>query len=168
MQALGLVWSGFDPLTADLRELPTPIARPTQHGAKLLLEHWRKCEAEGGFVVGRDVPSRPLAGILRNLALYEPVGGDYRVRLAGTAFMRRFGRDISGLTFSEIYDREACAAQCAHLDEIAATKAPFIADMQLTRADRAFLRFEALRLAVLSPDRRATWILGGLFYFDWS
>jgi hypothetical protein len=170
MQALGLVWGNIDQVNADLKELRTPIAAPTQHGARLLFDHWRSKMDGPGFVVGRDVPSRALAGVLRNLALYEPIAGhqDFRLRLAGTAFMRRFGRDVTGLKLSEIYDEDSFESHRAGLANVARSKVPELADVKLERGDRTFLRYEALRLPVFSPDRNETWVLCAVFYFDWA
>ena len=82
MQALGLVWGNLDSVAANLEEVRTRIDVPSQYGARLLLDYWRARQAEDGFVVGRDVPSRRLACVLRNLAIYEPIedGRDFRVR----------------------------------------------------------------------------------------
>ena len=170
MQALGLVWGNFDPVNADLEESRVPIEVPTQYGARLLLDHWRVRSESTGFVVGRDVPSRALAGVLRNLALYEPFddSADFRMRLAGTVFMRRFGRDVTGLNLSDIYPDAGFDVQRADLLEIIEKMAPAIFDVKLTRAGRVFQRFEGVRLPVLSPDRSQTWVLGALFYSDWS
>jgi hypothetical protein len=170
MKALGLVWGNIDSATTDLEEIRTRIDAPTQYGAQILVDHWRACVAGGGFVVGRDVPSRPLASVLRSLALYEPVEGmaDFRVRLAGTAFMRRFGRDVTGLKLSEIYGPPSLAIQRSNLAQVIASSEPFIWDVTVARDDRPFLRYEAVRLPVLSPDRKERWVMGGLFYSDWT
>ena len=169
MQALGLVWGNLDPVAQNLEEIRTEIPVPTQYGARLLLDQWRTREQRGGFVVGRDVPSRDLASILRNIALCEPVDGaaDFRVRLAGTAYMRRFGRDITGLTLSRIYGpedfrekREACIG-------ILRSQKPVIVEVKILRNTRTVMRFEGLGLRVLSPDRKNVWVMGGLFYSDW-
>lgn len=169
MQALGLVWNNVDPLTADLDEVRKELSEPTQFGAKLLLEHWKAKQAEDGFVVGRDVPSRALSCVLRNLALFEPVDdmSDFRVRLAGTAFMRRFGRDITGLKFSEIYTPGTFASRRAGMRDVIGDRKPCVIDAKLTRGTRTFLHFEAVRLPVWAPDREAAWVLDGLFCFDW-
>src|SRR5215469_11369966 len=170
MQALGLVWGNLDPVNADLQEERVPIEFPTQYGARLLLDHWRARNGGMGFVVGRDVPARPLASVLRNIALFEPVDdhADFRMRLAGTAFMRRYGRDVTGLKLSDIYDAKTFEEERANLLEISDKKYPEIFDVKVTRAGRVFQKFEALRLPVLSPDRRETWVMGALFYSDWS
>lgn len=170
MQALGLVWGNLDPVSANLEEIRAEIPRPTQYGACLLLDHWHTREARGGFVVGRDVPARDIASILRNLALYEPIEGarDFRVRLAGAAFMRRFGRDITGLKLSQIYDAANFEGQRENLEGVIRTRAPYIVDVKVMRGKRLFLRFEGIRLSVLAPDRRETWVMGGLFSSDWG
>ena len=171
MQALGLVWGQLDPVNASLREVCTPLAEPVQYGAKLLFDHWQaRRDTSMGFVVGRDVPSRTLAPILRSLALYEPVDSmkDFRFRLAGTAFMRRFGRDVTGMKLSGIYDPETFEAQRLALAEVIETGSPGFSDVKVTRDNRIYLRFESLRLPVLSPDRKETWVMGGLFYSDWA
>jgi hypothetical protein len=169
MQALGLVWGNVDPRAADLHEVVTQLPAPVHFGAKLLLERWRLRKTEGEFVVGRDIPSRVLAAILRNLALFEPLNGgeDFQARLAGTAFMRRFGRDIAGLKLSEIFEPKSFERHRARMAEIAETGTPLGFEVEMERNDRVFLHFEVLRLPVLAPDRVSTWILSGLFYYDW-
>ena len=170
MQALGLTWGNLDPVVANFEEIRSEISRPTQYGACLLLDHWRSRDARGGFVVGRDVPSRELAPVLRNLVLYEPIeeGKDFRVRLAGTAFLRRFGRDITGLKLSDVYESGHFDTEHANLAEVIRTRKPYIVDAKVKREDRIYMRFEILRLRVLSPDRKDPWVMGGLFYSDWA
>jgi len=168
MQALGLVWDKFDPLTADLNEVVTSILSPQHLGAQALYERWRDLQKSEGFVVGRDVPSRELSDILRNLAVFEPIEDvtDFRARLSGTAFMRRFGRDITGLRLSEIFREGRFEFHRDSMAEVVRKRVPFAFDVNLQRGQRAFLRFEILRLPVLSPDRKATWVLSGLFYHN--
>jgi hypothetical protein len=168
MQALGLVWDAVDPLTADLSETATQIPAPLHFGARLLLERWRELQNGDGFVVGRDVPARPLGGILRNLAIYQPLEDclDFRARLAGTAFLRRFGRDITGLKLSEIFLKPHFEGHRASMAEIVHTRAPQAFDVKLRRGNRTLLQAEALRVPVESADRLNMWVLSGLFYYD--
>jgi hypothetical protein len=170
MQALGLVWGNLDPVAANFEEIRIEVSRPTQYGALLLLDHWRSRDTRGGFVVGRDVPSRELAPVLRNLALYEPIedGADFRIRLAGTAFLRRFGRDITGLKLSDVYETKHLDAERENLAEVIRSRKPYIVDAKIKREERIYMRFEILRLRVLSPDRKDAWVMGGLFYSDWA
>jgi hypothetical protein len=168
MQALGLLWNELDPLSADLLEVRRPVPEPRHPGTSLLLEHWQKGEEEGGFRVGRHVPSRALAGILRNLALYEPDdAGEFHVRLAGTAFRRRFGRDITSLALSQIYRPSDYPPVRERVSRVLAERRPSVYEVSLARGDRVFLRFETVRMPVLSRDGASTWVMGGLFFSDW-
>jgi hypothetical protein len=168
MQALGLVWDAVDPLTADFSETATSIPEPLHFGAQLLLARWRELQDSDGFVMGRDVPVRPLGGILRNLAIYEPLDAcrDFRARLAGTAFLRRFGRDITGLKLSEIFLEPRFEKHRAGMAEIVRTREPQAFDVKMRRGNRTLWRGEALRLPVESADRKNIWVLSGLFYYD--
>jgi hypothetical protein len=168
MQALGLVWDTVDPLSADLSETAVQIAAPVHFGARLLFERWRELQGGDGFVVGRDVPARQLGGILRNLAVFEPLEAcaDFRVRLAGTAFLRRFGRDITGLALSEIFQPDGFERHRTNMTEVVRTGSPLGYDVKLRRGKRTVLHAEALRLPVQSADRTSNWVLSGLFYYD--
>ena len=170
MQALGLVWGDVDALAPDMVESRTRIPEPLHFGARLLFDNWRKRRSAGGFVVGRDVPSRALSPVLRNLVLYEPIDGlrDFAVRLAGSALIRRFGCDITGLKLSELFDRESFECHRAAMVEIVTTDTPNALDVKLAGKGRTQLHFVVLGLPVLAADRAAVWVLGGLFYHDWT
>lgn len=166
MQALGLVWQNSS--AADVEEVHQEIPEPAQFGARLLLDHWNG--NADGITVGRDLPSRKLACVLRNVALLEPRDGmaDFHIRLAGTAFMRRFGRDVSGLKLSEVYDREHFEAHRARYARVIASRRPHVADVELRRNRRTFSRVESVCLPIWPPHRQESWILKGLFYSDWA
>lgn len=168
MQALGQVWGPVDPRAPDLKENATPVAAPKLYGALLLLDFWRERCADGGFVVGRDIPSRPLGNILRNLVIYEPVddGHDLRVRIAGTALMRRFNRDITGALLSELYPPDGFERRRAHLFEAASALRPVMLDVVMQQGDQKPLTFETILLPVTAPDRRTNWVLQGIFYHE--
>jgi len=170
MQALGLVWGDVDALASDAVEKRTKIPEPLHFGARLMFDNWRKLRSAGDFVVGRDVPSRVLSPVLRNLVLYEPLDGgcDFAVRLAGSALIRRFGCDITGLKLSELFDRESFECHRDTMCEIVATDRPNALDVKLAAKGRTQLHFEVLGLPVLAADRSAVWVLGGLFYHDWA
>jgi hypothetical protein len=157
MQALGQVWGRIDPKAEDLVEKRTLIAAPTNFGAQLLLDTWRKRAADGGFVIGRDLPSRALGSILRNLAVFEPIDNqtDFHVRIAGTGMLRRFGRDITGVRLSEVFAPQLFERRKAMI-------------FAAIHSGRKPLRFEVVVLPVLAPDRVTPWALAGLFYHDWE
>jgi hypothetical protein len=170
MQALGLVWRGVDAAASDALENSSRIAEPVHFGARLLFDNWRKCRAKDGFVVSRDVPSRPLASVLRNLVIYEPLDGarDFKIRLAGSALFRRFECDITGLKLSELFDRPNFESRRDDMAAIIQTDTPQIQDVKLVSRGSTQLHFEVLGLPVKSPDLSAAWVLGGYFYYDWT
>lgn len=169
MQALGLVWGDIDSISPDSNEISTPKDAPAHPGAKRTFESWQqKCQF-GGFVVGRDLPSRALVGVLRNLAICEPVndGADYRMRVAGTGLVRRYGCDVTGLLLSQLYESRSFKSQHKAMAQ-AANGAALFFDVQVVHAGRVELQYESLLLPVLSPDFTKHWVMGGIFYPDWA
>src|ERR1700749_2480688 len=80
------------PLQLVFEQVPSPL----HNDALSLLTFWRAREIDGGFVVGRDIPSRKIASFLRNIAFSEPIGDsrnleDIRTRLEADVFQVRFG-----------------------------------------------------------------------------
>jgi hypothetical protein len=170
MQALGLVWENLAHSGRTMREIRTPISEPTHFGARLLLEHWWERQSRGGIVVGRDLPSRALGGVLRNLAVFEPVGGgqDFRVRLAGAAFMRRFAREIGGHMLSQCVTPDRLDEHRQDLSGAIIIGAPIMHDVRIVRGEKVHAEFETLYLRILAPKGLAPWVLGGIFYLDWA
>ena len=168
MQALGFSWGEVDSRAPDYRECCTRLDAPRHPGAGLVLRVWQERVAAGGFLVGRDVPSRALSRVLHNLAVYEPVDSarDIRVRLAGTTFYRRFGRDVTGARFSELFGSAAFAQNRDLLIGTIESGSPTVLAIERTQGSRTPMRTECLLLPVLSPDRAAHWILAGLFFHD--
>jgi hypothetical protein len=105
------------PLQLVFEQVPSPL----HDDALSLLTYWRAREIDGGFVVGRDIPSRKIASVLRNIALSEPIGNsrnleDMRTRLAGDVFRLRFGCETSGMRLSELFEPDDFEA---HISQIA-------------------------------------------------
>lgn len=169
MQALGLVWRDVGPIAPDCREQFISKAALEHHCAKLTWRKWQERRSDGGFAIGRDLPSRALAPALRSLAVLEPVddGRDFRVRVAGMALVRRYECDVTGLMLSQLYEKDAFVAHRAGL-HLALGGAPQFFDVEISHKARVLLRYEALQLPVLSPDRGRTWVLSGYFYPDWT
>jgi hypothetical protein len=167
MQALGENW-GAAALPPNAVEIHIPRSAPVHRGARVLLEAWRARQAEGHFVVGRDVPSRDLARVLSGLALYEPLyTGDFRVRLAGHALRRRFGRDITGETLSRLMDQAQFSRHAAQMHRLLAGGQPLIVEVRIQEEERLCLCYELVALRVFAPDGRTPWVLSGLFFHDW-
>jgi len=153
-----------------LVELFEQVAAPLHADAQMLIENWRAREADGGFVVGRDIPSRSLARILRNIAVSEPIGSsrnpdDVRIRLAGDAFRQRFGRDTTGAHLSELLEHDDFEAHISQVAVALHRGAPYIVRSVLRRGSLIESQFEVAVLPVWSADRKARWVLTGIFYF---
>jgi hypothetical protein len=170
MQALGVVWAET---AADLfkqRAIVSALAEPIHFGSRLLFDFWEDRAAHGGLTMGRDVPSRELRSVLRNLGVYEPVnnGADFRFRLAGAGFLRRYGKDITGSLLSQHYRGAEFDRRHENLLGVIQTGRPSLHEVRVPQDTRPALRMESIELPMFAPDRQFTWVLGGLFYYDWT
>ncbi|MDE2267165.1 MAG: PAS domain-containing protein [Alphaproteobacteria bacterium] len=151
----------------ELRDDYQVVAAASHPQAQKLLAFWSERPPDG-IVIGRDVPSRPIAAILSNVTIYEPIDGgrDCRVRLAGASIRRRFGRDITGLLMSQLFPpnefRDHLETAIADLEAGKAT----IVDSRLSSGAIERMHLEAVILPVVAPDRISKWVLVGLFYLS--
>lgn len=143
------------------------VAQARHRRSRKLIEAWR---GFGGaeLVIGRDLPSRPFASLLGNLAVCEPLPGgrDMRVRLAGSELRRRFSGDITGKYISELFPPEEFAAHQKNAGLCLETGEPVIIDSHLMDGPREFLHTEVVILPVTAPDGKSRWKVSGLFFFD--
>ena len=170
MQALGVVWEDVNNPEERQTEINTPLEEPVHFGARVLRDYWEDRAAHGGLVIGKDVPSRQVASILRNLLVYEPIdaGQDFQIRLAGAAALRRFGRDVTGAKMSSLFVPPVFERRRDAINRALERGRPFMRDVRVARDGRPELRFEFIGVPALSPDRKANWLLAGIFYYDWS
>ena len=145
-----------------------PIAEPRHPHTILLFDVWKRAEADGGFVVGRDIPSKSLAAILRDLVLYEPVPDrlDLRVRLAGTACIGHYGMDVTGKLMSELFDASSFEFNLRSALDVIRTAEPKIFAAELSRLGIVQGHYEIALLPVWQPDKSGRWLLCGVFEFD--
>jgi hypothetical protein len=138
-------------------------------GCDALLECWREHEAKGGMRVGRDIPSRALAKLLPYILIAEPVGswGDARIRLAGTALMERFGRDVAGEVISDAYAEkpDGASSLLAAAHDAAENRHPGLIDLRILMDEIEVFHLETVLLPIQSPDGTARWSLVGAFQF---
>ncbi|HEX2591520.1 MAG TPA: PAS domain-containing protein [Rhizomicrobium sp.] len=132
-----------------------------------LMQYWEACIAAGGFVVGRDIPARPIARLLRNIILVEPVNDatDFRIRLAGSMVRQRFNDEIKDRYLSELRSPEDFKHRRDAACDALRTGRPAIIDSRLRRGSVEEMHTEVILLPVTSADRSATWLLVGIFYF---
>jgi hypothetical protein len=168
MQALGFLLDLAPGRAQVSQQTETFLNAPVHPDARLLLGYWREHAPSGGLIVGRDIPSRRLAKLLGNLALYEYCreSDDFRVRLAGFSLVRRFGRDITGRRLKEVLPREDHARHRAVLLSVLETNVPFSLDVKIRSADRPLMHFEILVVSATASDGETALLLSGQFYFD--
>jgi hypothetical protein len=166
MQAVGLVWGDVDSSAPGFQARYECLDGPQHPDAVLTQAVWRERMDAGGFVVGRDIPSRALSKVLRNLAIYEPVGAgeDYHIRLAGTAHLRRFGSDVSGQRLSELFKPDQFEKVCENLHVMFETREPVSVAVSYMQAKYPILNLETLMLPVRASDSDACWAMVGLFF----
>jgi len=133
-----------------------------------LVEFWREGEKDGGLVVGRDIPSRPIAALLRHLIVYEPVAdcSDFRIRHAGTAYITHYGFDVTGKLMSELFEPDIFRHNCAKAKEVIWFGKPDILDANLSQFGISRRHYEVVQLPVWGPDKIGRWMLCGIFRFE--
>jgi len=163
-----MTWNTSGRHIPDLRNDFALVAEPVHPGARQLLDYWRERVADGGFVVGRDIPARRVVKLLPNVTVYEPLadGSDLRVRLAGGAIRRRFGKEIKGRYMSELFSPEDFKRHHEDSREVLRSGAPAFVDSRLLRENNLEMHLEVVILPVTAPDKISPWLLIGLFYFD--
>jgi len=145
------------------------VEQPRHRDAKTLLAYWHACIAKGGgFVVGRDIPARPISSILGNIVLCEPLsnGMDMRVRIAGGMVRHRVLPVSRGSLLSEDFSGEDFKHHLALCFEAMRCGVPVILDSSLKRGELEEIHSEVLLLPVTAPDLTSTWLLAGMFYFN--
>ena len=166
MQTLGFMLELAPDPEVGFEQCETRRAAPCHRDARLLLDFWN--ERGRLLVMGQDLPSRRIAGLLPNRAIldYRAARRDVRVRLAGFSLVRRFGRDIGQHYLSEVlpgHERDALHSQ---LMEARDTGTPLIRDIKIKSPMRPLLHYELMLLRILSVDRQTPLVLMGLFFFD--
>ena len=145
------------------------LDKPNHPSALALLEFWHAHEESGGIRMGRDIPSRALAKYLPNIIIAEPLGqwDDARIRLAGTAFMERFGRDVAGELTSHLYaeDPEGAALLLKLARQAAEIRKPGMIDLRIRADEIEVFRIETVLLPIYAPDGATCWAMVGAFRF---
>lgn len=151
------------------RYIRTVLDKPNHPNAQALLEFWHEHEKSGGVRMGRDIPSRALARYLPNIIIAEPLGqwDDARIRLAGTAFMERFGREVAGELTSRLYaeDPDGAALLLKLARQAAEIRKPGMIDLRIRTDEIEVFRIETVLLPIYAPDGASCWALVGAFRF---
>ena len=144
-----------------------PIAALTHPEAAKILAFWDARPADG-LVIGRDVPSRAIASVLSHIIVHEPINGgsDLKVRVAGTAIRKRFGRDITGETLSKLFPTPSFPVRLKSVLTAIDTGTPQFADCQLSTGSLEILHSELVILPIFAPDRVSKWTMTVVFFFN--
>ena len=154
---------------------PSPVNEITRedapcHGeSKRLLDYWQRTMARSGrFIIGRDIPARPIASLLKNILINEPVrgGADMRVRLSGSWVRKRFDGRLDGLLLSEIFPPAEFEYNLADSNRVLATGIPSIFLSALKGYELDTLHSEVVALPILDRDGISPLLLVGIFYFE--
>jgi hypothetical protein len=156
-----------DYATTDIRDYHSVVDAPRHPDAQKLLAFWQARPADG-IVMGRDIPSREIARLLSYIIITEPTEDrtDMRVRLAGASLLKRFGRDIKDLMFSELFSPEDFRDHLEKGLTAIETDQAVILDSRLVAGTVEKLHLEAVLLPIVASDRRKKLVLAGIFYFD--
>jgi hypothetical protein len=147
----------------------TPVDTPRHGEALQLYDYWHDVRARhGDFRLGRDIPARPIAQLLKNIAINEPVrnGTDMRIRLAGSAVRRRFDGRLDGLLLSEVFGPEEFEFNLKDSNRVLATGVPSIFDSALKGYAVEELHAEIMLLPIVDRDGTSPLLLVGIFYFE--
>jgi hypothetical protein len=156
-----------DPVTGQHVELLfSERAAPAHKDAEEVFAYWRSRSAQGDFVMGRDIPARPIARLMRNLVVLEPAadGKNFRFRLAGSQIGERLGRDITGMSVSDVYDETAADTFIAFLNVVIGENRPVFLDLHVRGLLGDVRRPEIVLLPMKAPNGTAKLVLGGSFY----
>jgi hypothetical protein len=138
---------------------------PSHPHARALLDYWNEICRSGDFVMGRDVPARTISKLMKHLTVFEPTDGDFRLRLVGDLIRQKYGYDATGMLVSEVYDPVAGQQFVSLLSNVVARGRPVVQDVRLRGVLDDIYRADLLLLPVKAPDREATWVLDGTFYW---
>jgi hypothetical protein len=145
-----------------------PVDEPRHPDAKRLLDYWNaRIAAHGDFIIGRDMPARPIASILRSIVVYEPFAdeSDFRVRLAGDGTRRMLKVDLKGTLLSEQFRGKDFEHHRAASLEVIHSKCAMIIESSLRRGNIEELHSEIVLLPALARDLTSALLIVGMFFF---
>ena len=100
--------------------------------------------------------------------LHEPIDDakDLKVRLAGTAVRRSFGRDITGCKMSELFPTTSFPHRLKSVLNAIEIGEPQFANCLISNGGVDMLHSELAIFPVLSADRAGKWAMTVVFFFN--
>ena len=144
-----------------------PISELTHPVAQKAMAFWNKRPADG-LVLGRDIPSRAIADLLKRIIVHEPIDGgrDLKVRLAGGAIRQRFGREITGATLSQLFPTSDLPIRLQSVMTAINEGIPQFADCALSGGSMQMLHTELVILPVFAPNQTSKWAMTVCCFFE--
>jgi hypothetical protein len=127
-----------------------------------LYSYWASSREGSRLPARGDIHPRHFKRLLPTVSLIEverdPL--DFRVRLAGTGLYGVYGREITGRSFSEIYNTAAAEYWRAELSKVALERRPNVGVHNLAWRGAGHLSILWLRLPLATDGRDVDMILG--------
>lgn len=156
-----------DPITGQKLSIAfEEIDALTHDDAIALLAYWQERRAAGGFAMLREVPSKAIARFMKHLVVLEPLPdrSDFRYRIAGMILRERLGRDVTGMTISDVFDAEPAKGLLAATQKVVDTDTPVFLRLHVRGMFAEVRKPELVSLPVRSIDGSEIWALVGVFY----
>lgn len=149
----------LDPL---FEELPAP----RHAGAAGLHAEWRRLHSPEGLPRRADFSMERIAalGLLGQFFVIEPLDGgrDWRYRLLGSKLIWLFGRDVTGIPFSEHFFPDEAERCIALSNRVARSGRPVFLRARFASGGHPG-ELETLSLPIRDPEERETWLVGATF-----
>lgn len=154
----------------DLDHKFTVLKEPTHPSVRQLLDFWRACEGKDGLRMGRDIPSRATAPFLSLMMIVEPFAdwADGTVRYAGFGTAKFFGRDVTGLRYSEVSVGDRSRTLWPLFTEarvLVEENRCRILDHRASSGGIEVARQEVVTFPIFGPDGTSRWVLSAAFDF---
>lgn len=156
-----------DPVTGQSLSIRFEEMEKLSHADAIALHaYWLECRQTGGFSMLRNVPSKAIARFTKHLVVLEPLPdrSDFKYRIAGMILRERLGRDVTGMTISEVFDAEPASGLIAATRKVIDTDAPVFLRLHVRGMFAEVRKPELVSLPVRSIDGTDIWALVGVFY----
>jgi hypothetical protein len=137
-------------------EAPAAAARAHQE----MFAYWASLKRGAGLPGRGDIHPSGFTRHLPTVSLLEVLGGDFRLRLAGTGLYGVYGGEITGRRLSEVYDPAATEYWREELGKVVAERRAAVGVHSLAWRGASHLSILWLRLPLASNGADVDMILG--------
>lgn len=136
------------------------LAQPVLETSKRFLQFWEGRPADG-LVYLRDVPSRAIASLLKNIIIWETIDdwSDARVRLMGSGLLFRFGMDVKGRLLSQLFAADEVKQHLAMTRRAYEDNAPVMVHSHLRMGEMHVMTLEIIIIPLQSPDHKVPMVM---------